>query len=116
MDTSAIKVDHATTIKRMAREGKSIHEIRAKLDDVYGYDLIQAFMWQNDCITLQGAKKAISIRTRKLVKATREEVRHQIGAEIDDLVGYIYYAGKDTQQKLEKVRKRLADLKKITQD
>ena len=116
MDTSAITAEHAKIIERLAREGKSIHEIGERTDSAYTYDTIQAFMWEHDCITLQGAKKAISIRTRKLIRTTKREEREALVAEIDDFVQYIYYAGKYTQRKLDNARKKMSDLRKLTQD
>jgi hypothetical protein len=115
MDTSVINSKDAKIIERLAREGKSIHDIRSRLKDRYTYEIIQAFMWERGCITLQGAKKAISLRTKKLAKTTKEDIRSQLANEIDGFVDYIYYAGKDTQNKLAKCRKRVADLKKLAE-
>lgn len=115
MDTSIINAADAKTIDRLAREGKSIHDIRTKLENRYSYELIQGFMWDHGCLSLQGAKNAVSRQLTKLRTAGQRKERIQIASDIRWYVDYIYYAGKDTQKKLEKCRKRVAALKKITE-
>jgi len=113
LDTTVITSSDRTRIEKLAKEGKTIHEIRERLSDRYAYELIQAYMWEANCITLQGAKKAVSIRLRKILNARREPERERLANEIREFVDYIYYAGKDTQEKLEKARKARAQLKRL---
>jgi DNA-binding ferritin-like protein (Dps family) len=111
MSTSNITENQGEAIKKMAREGKSIGQIRTALANSHDYQEIQMYMWEQDCITLQGAKKAIAIRAKKLRKATRESERVKLGQEINNFANHIYTAGKQTQRKLEKYRKKLANIK-----
>ncbi len=113
MDTTSIRSKDAKIIGRLAKEGKTIHEIGERLKDRYEYRLIQAYMWEHDCITLQGAKKAVSIRLRKLPSTRQEADRRQLVVETQDFVDYIYYACRGMQAKLEKARKDRVKLKRL---
>ncbi len=95
-----------TRISRMALSGRSIVEIaeRHKLD----FGVVQAVLWEQGTLTLQGSKSLISRRLRSLRAATRQEDRAALVRDVQAQVDYIYYAAKRLQAQREKVRKTVS--------
>ena len=93
-------------ISKMAMSGRSIVEIaeRHKLD----YGVVQAVLWEQGTLSLQGSKSLISRRLRSLRAATRQEDRATLVRDVQAQVDYIYYAAKRLQAQREKVRKSVS--------
>ena len=91
---------------RLAKEGKQISQIVAQ--DFPGADYWEVY----DIITnggeqsIQGVKKRITARLKKLINATKEE-RRALVEEIKDLIWYLYDSQQANQKKLSKIRKAL---------
>jgi hypothetical protein len=100
------------SIQRWAKGGKSIVEICKLLNDRYGYTDIQAYMWDNDCLPLMGAKRRVSNHLKKFVTAGRADERKQLATEINQSVKYIYYGYRETLKALKESRKRASRLQK----
>jgi len=100
---SALSKAQKTRIVEMARSGKSIVEISKKsgLD----YPVVQTCLWQAGTLPWQGAKTVISRRLRSLRSATRRERRDALVEEVAQQVNYLYYAARQLQSRLEKVKR-----------
>ncbi len=90
-------------ISEMARKGRSIVEIadRHRLD----HGVVQAVLWEQGTLSLQGSKSLISRRLRSLRTATRQQDRKELVRDVQAQVDYIYYAAKQLAAQRERVRK-----------
>ncbi len=93
-------------ISRMAQDGRSIVEIadKHKLD----YGIVQAVLWQQGTLSLQGSKSLISRRLRSLKTATRQDERARLVEDVQAQVDYIYYAARQLQAQRDRIRKTIA--------
>ncbi len=91
-------------IQRLVREGKQISKVWE--DDFPEYEYWDVYMAAYDGgeRSALGVKRMITNRLNRLSEAKRSE-REDIIAEIDGLVWHLYESLKDSQQKLEKIRK-----------
>ena len=93
-------------IQNLAREGKQISKIHEDNFPEYGYLDIHKIVRGSGGQSAQGAKKTISTRLKALATAHKKE-RNEIVEEIDELAGHLYGILKDSQKKLDSIRKVL---------
>lgn len=93
-------------ISQMAREGASIVEIvgRYKLE----YNVVNTLLWEQGTLPWQGSKTIITRRLRSLRTAGRRELRAELIEDVQRQVDYLYYAGRQLQAQLDKVKKTIA--------
>ncbi len=92
-------------ISQMAREGAAIGKIagKYKLD----YVVVQTLLWEQGTLPWRGSKSIITRRLRSLKTATRQEKRAKLIKDVEEQVDYLYYAAKESQARLDKVKKTI---------
>ncbi len=102
---AALPARRRQAISQMARRGRSIVEIasRYKLD----YGVVQALLWEQETLPWQGSKAIITRRLNSLKTATRQERRAELIKDVEEQVDYLYYAAKESQARLDKIKKTI---------
>ena len=77
---------------------------RQKLD----YGVVQALLWEQGTLPWQGSKAIITRRLRSLRTATRQEQRAELVDDVQEHVDYLYYAARQLQAQLDKVKRTIA--------
>lgn len=91
----------------MLFEGKTYGTIAKAISANCNWADVQAFCWESDTLSYQGAKSLISRRLNKLVGAGQRQQREEFVRDIRKKIDYIYYCGRATQRQLEKIRKAM---------
>lgn len=92
-------------LKEGAKNGESISSMANKFK--LKYEVIQAHLWQSGTLTWQGAKTIITRRLSKVENAITKEGRSKLVNEIQEQIDYLYYAARQLQKQLERVKKSL---------
>ncbi|MDP2168301.1 MAG: hypothetical protein Q8J64_08235 [Thermodesulfovibrionales bacterium] len=98
----------ADSIKRLAKEGKQIKKIMLEDFPAYNYAEIYFTVYSDGGMSALGAKRTISRRLIKLVSTKSKAEREEIINEVDELVLHLYESVKNSQKKLDSIRKSLS--------
>jgi phosphoribosyl-ATP pyrophosphohydrolase len=94
-------------IQTLAREGKQISKIMEQDFPEYDYWEIYQAVYDEGGKSALGAKRTIANRLMTLAETKKKQERAQIIEEIEELVWHLYNSLKDSQQKLDVLRKVL---------
>lgn len=100
-----MKPKDALEIQKLVREGKQISKVME--DDFPEYEYWDIYMAAYDGgeRSALGVKRMITARLNKMVESKKTTERKEIQEELDELIWRLYESLKDSQQKLEKIRK-----------
>lgn len=93
-------------MSQMALAGRSIVEIAKKYKLDYG--VVRTVLWQQGTLSWQGSKTIITSRLRALRTAGRRDRRAELAKDIKEEVDYLYYAARQLQTQLDKVKKSIS--------
>ena len=82
--------------------GESITAMSNRLN--VEYHVAQRLLWQSGTLPWRGAKTIIGRRLRSLRAATRRPDRDRLVDELAEQVDYLYYAARNLQDQLAKVK------------
>jgi hypothetical protein len=94
-------------IQNLAREGKQISKIMEQDYPEYDYWEIYQAVYDDGGKSALGTKRTIANRLTTLVETGKKQERVAIIKEIEDLVWHLYDSLKNSQQKLDAMRKIL---------
>jgi len=94
-------------IQSLAKEGKQISKIMEQ--DYPEYDYVEIYWAVHDAggKSALGAKRTIANRLTTLANTGKRNERQTIIEEVDELVWHLYESLKNSQQKLQAIRKAL---------
>jgi len=95
------------TIQTLAREGKQISKIMEQDFPELDYWEIYQAVYDDGGKSALGTKRTIANRLTTLAETTKKQERAAIIEEIEDLVWHLYESLKNSQQKLDALRKIL---------
>lgn len=102
---AALPEDVKKQLVQAALDGESITEMAERLK--VEYSVVQAYLWQEGTLPWRGAKTIISRRLRSLRSARRQSDRDDLVDDVKERVDYLYYAARQLQAQLDKVKKSL---------
>ncbi|MGN5044517.1 hypothetical protein [Aeromonas veronii] len=96
---------HALEIQKLVREGKQISKVMEENFPEYEYWDIYMAAYDGGERSALGVKRMITNRLNKMVESRKSSERKEIQEELDALVWHLYESLKDSQKKLEKIRR-----------
>jgi len=96
-----------TAIQALAKEGKQLSKIMEQDFPEYEYWEIYEAVYDSGGKSALGVKRTIANRLNTLANTRKKDERTEIIEEVEELVWHLYGSLKNSQQKLQAIRKAL---------
>jgi len=96
-----------TAIQALAKEGKQLSKIMEQDFPEYEYWEIYEAVYDSGGKSTLGVKRTITKRLNALANTRKKDERTEIIEEVEELVWHLYDSLKNSQQKLQAIRKAL---------
>ena len=96
-----------TAIQALAKEGKQLSKIMEQDFPEYEYWEIYEAVYDSGGKSALGVKRTIANRLNALANTRKKDERTEIIEEVEELVWHLYGSLKNSQQKLQVIRKAL---------